>query len=64
MHELKEASETVDEVLPLVASTNVDESLCDKLLNFSPPKVSVSRTGIKSACMEKMTPLKKCILKD
>ena len=56
--ELKEATGTVDEIKIHVASTNSDEVLCDKLLNFPSHKVSASRTGIKSTFMEQMMLLK------
>ena len=49
--ELEEAIETVDRAQTPVASTNLDEVSCDKLLNLPSPKVSASRTGIKFACM-------------
>ena len=59
VRELEEATETVDEAQNHVASTNADESLCDKLLNLPSPKVSVSRAGIKSMHMEQTMLLKK-----
>ena len=59
VHELEEATETVDEVQTPVASANADEALCDKLLNFPSPKVSLSGTGIKYTCMEHIILLKK-----
>ena len=42
-----------------IASINVDESLCNKLLNLPSHKVSASRTGIKFACMKQMMLLNK-----
>ena len=42
---MEEASETVDEVQTSFAPANADETLCDKLTNFSSPKVTLSRTG-------------------
>ena len=39
VHELEEASETVDEVQTPAVSTNADEVLCDKLINLPSPKV-------------------------
>ena len=57
--ELEEATETVDEVQNPVASTNLDEASHDKLLNLPSPKVSTSRAGVKSACMEQMMLLMK-----
>ena len=38
--ELEEASETFDEVKTHVAPSNIDEALCDKLINLPSPKVS------------------------
>ena len=64
VYELEEASETVDEVKTHVVPANSDEALCNKLLNFPSPKVALSRTGIKSTCMEQMMFLKKWILVD
>ena len=46
VHELKEALETVDEENTHVTSVNAVEALCDKLLNFTSAKVSVSKIGI------------------
>ena len=37
VHELEDASETVDEAQTPVTSTNVDEALCDNLLNLPTP---------------------------
>ena len=51
--ELEEATKIVDEAQTPVASINLNEALCDKLLNFPSPKVSVSRTGVKSMCMKR-----------
>ena len=48
--ELEEATE-----VPL----NTNEVLCNKLLNLPSPKVTASRTGLKSLCMEHVTLLKK-----
>ena len=50
--ELEEATETVDEVQTNVASANVDKVPRDKLLHLPSPKVSASRTGIKSEYVE------------
>ena len=44
---MEEVSESVDEAQTPVAPANVDEALCDKLLNLTSPKVALSRTGIK-----------------
>ena len=52
--ELKEVWSTVDEAHTPVAPANMDEVLCDKLLNLPSPKVALSRTGIKLMCMEQM----------
>ena len=57
--ELEESTWIVDEVQTPVAWTNLDELLCDKLINLPPPKVSVLRSGIKSQHIENMTLLKK-----
>ena len=59
VYELEEALETVDEVQNPVGSANTDEALSDKLLNFPSPKVSLSRTGVKSIRIEQMMLLKK-----
>ena len=50
--ELEEASAIVDEVQTYILPANVDEVLFDKCLNLLSPKVALSRTGIKSTCME------------
>ena len=57
--EFEEASETFDEAQNPVASANADEASCDKLLNVTLPKVSVSRAGVEFACIEQMMLLKK-----
>ena len=57
--ELEEEIEIVDGVKTPVASINLNEALCDKLLNLPSPKVSASRTGVKSACIKQMMLLKK-----
>lgn len=59
VYELEEATEIVDKMQNTVESTNLDESLCDKLINFPSPKVSASRRGVKSMHMEQMVLLKK-----
>ena len=38
---------------------NVNEVMNDQLLKLPPPRVSVSRTGIASTCMDQMILLKK-----
>ena len=38
--ELEDASTTVEEVQTPIATTNVNESLCQKLINFPSPRVS------------------------
>ena len=56
--ELEESTQTVDEAQTHVAPANIDEALCDKLLNSPSPKVSMPRTGVKSTFMEQMMLLK------
>ena len=52
--ELEESTQTVDEAQTPVTPVNMHEVMCNKLLNLSSPKVALSRTGIKSMCMEQM----------
>ena len=56
---LEEATEIFDEAQTHVASINLNEAPCDKLINLPSPKFSASMTGVKSTCMEQMTLLKK-----
>ena len=56
--ELQEATEIVDEVQTPVASIDLNEELCDKLIKFTLPKVSASIIGVKYECMEQMILLK------
>ena len=51
VYDLEEALETVDKVQTHVLPVNINESLCDKLLNLPSTKVALSRIGIKSTWM-------------
>ena len=59
--ELEEASETADEVQTHVVPANIEKVLCNKFLNLPSPKVSLSRIGVESTCMEQTMLLKKWI---
>ena len=56
--ELEEATEMVDEVPNHTVAINIEEAINYQLLKL-PPRVSVSRTGIASTCMDQMIHLKK-----
>ena len=56
--ELEEATEMVDEVRLPVEDINTDQASCDRLVKLPSPKVSVSRTGATSACIDQMILLK------
>ena len=49
--ELEDAHTTIEEIQTPVATDSIDEVLCQKLLNFPSPKVTLARTGIKSTHM-------------
>ena len=57
--ELEEATEIVDEVQIPVASINLDEASCDKLIKLHSLEVSASRAGVKHVHMDQMILLKK-----
>ena len=55
----KKTSATVDEAQTHVVPANMDEALCNKLLNFTSLKVALVSTGVKPMCMEQMSLLGK-----
>ena len=57
--DLEEASSPVEEVSIPAEQLNLNEQLCAKFLDLPPPKVSLSRAGVKSACMEQIVILGK-----
>ena len=57
--ELEEESTTVDEAQTTVVPANIDEALCDKLLNFPSPKAYLARKGINPTFMEHVLLLEK-----
>ena len=48
----EEASSPVEEASIPAEPVNLNEELCDKLLDSAPPKVSLSRVGVKSVHTE------------
>ena len=48
---LEEASSPVEKASIPAETVHLNEELCDKLLNFHPPKVSLARTCVKSSCV-------------
>ena len=57
--ELEEAIQMVDEIPNPGVPTNVDKVMNDQLLMLPSPRVSVSRLGVASMCMDQMDLLKK-----
>ena len=57
--ELEHASATIDEVQTHYVPANTDESVCNKFLDLTSPKVALAKTGAKSTCMEQASFLEK-----
>ena len=57
--DLEEKSSPVEEASIPAELVNLNEVFSNKLLDSPPPKVSLSRAGVKSACMEQMVILGK-----
>ena len=57
--DLEEVASPIEEVSILSEPVNLNEELCDKLLDFLPTKISFSRAGVKSSFLEQMVLLGK-----